>query len=300
VVERYRGALVRLLGRGEQYIRTVEEPVLADLAFQAVLRLHEELEKTEVELEGELEPLVERRDLLGQKLGLLDAYLRERGGRDPNCLATARIQLGLCLAAREQWTAREWEILEAIAYRRGGDILVANEYASRAATDAGVDDVEMAAMIHPYAERAEWTGFWAEAERLLEEIEFGLDPFPWVTGSDIFSSVWESPAWMLAAYGAVAGFHQRQTYGLLVRNYAAGSSVNLHALVVEPGRLTVQEARRSPAGAWVRHHYRPIGDGELRAAGRMGAQALLDKRSPGLEGSVVDQLLASASVPITR
>ena len=100
---------MNLLGRGVEFVRNAVEPALADLALQVVLRLHEKVESSLVEVDGEEHPLVELSDLLEQKLDLLDAYLRTRGGRDPQCLATARYHLAECLDHRELWTPLDWE-----------------------------------------------------------------------------------------------------------------------------------------------------------------------------------------------
>ena len=56
VLRRYRGALVQLLDRGIDYVRSAHDPALADLGFQAILRLHEELERTEVTVDDEVTP----------------------------------------------------------------------------------------------------------------------------------------------------------------------------------------------------------------------------------------------------
>ena len=85
---------------------------------------------------------------------LLDAYLRERDGRDPNCLATARVHLGVCLMARDQMEPLDWETLERLAHESARDVLAVQHYASRAAQDAGVDLGDLELMIRPYAERA--------------------------------------------------------------------------------------------------------------------------------------------------
>jgi hypothetical protein len=276
VLKRYRGSLVKLLERGISYVCKIESVVLADLAFQAVLRLHEELETTIVTVDDEQQPLVEPADLLSQKLRLLDAYLRERNGRDANCLATARVHLGACLRDREHWSPLDWETLEALAHRRGGDILVAHQFAQRAADDARVDLGQMTLLIDPYAERAEWGGFIVEAERLLDDVDCGEDPFPWVAGSDWINQTANSPAWTLAGYAAIAGYRDQQRYGILIRTRHPKTSFTVHALVVDPRSRTTFEAVHWTHGVWNLREYRHSAERHLVRAGRIGSESIVD------------------------
>jgi hypothetical protein len=277
VLHRYRGALVMLLDRGVDYVRNASEPALADLGFQAILRLHEELEHTEVTVAGELLPLVERNSLVTQKVRLLDAYLRERDGRDANCLATARTHLGVCLMAREQMQPLEWETLERLAHERAADILDDNPFAARAAQDAGVELGDLELMIRPYAERADWAGLGVEAERLLDDPDIGDSPFPWVTGSDWFATTVVSPAWKIIGYGAIAGWQHRSCYGILVRNRQPKTPFDAHAVVVDPSTGSIHEAfRRVTRRQWVVRTYTHVSEGNARKTALMGPDSILE------------------------
>lgn len=277
VLHRYRGALVKLLERGVEYVRVAREPALADLGFQAILRLHEELEQTEVTVDEELLPLVERSALICQKVRLLDAYLRERDGRDVNCLATARTHLGLCLMARDQMQPLEWEALERLAHERAADILESNPFAARAAQDAGVELGELELMIRPYAERADWAGLGVEAEHWLDDPEIGESPFPWGSGSDWFPTTAVSPAWKIVGYGAIVGWQHRSCYGVLVRNRQPKTTFDAHAVVVNPSTGSIHEAfRRVTDTQWVARTYTHVSEGNARKTASMGPDSILD------------------------
>ena len=306
VLLRYRGALVKLLERGIEYIRKAHEPALADLGFQAVLRLHEELERTEVTVDGEVLSLVERDSLLSQKVALLDAYLREREGRDPNCLATARAHLAMCLTAHEQLEPLEWETLERLAHTYATELLGDNPFAARAAEDAGVELGELDLLLRPYADRADWSGLGVEAERLLDDVDVGDLPFPWVAGADWFASTVVSPAWKLVGYGSVAGWQTRSQYGAVIRNYQPNSPVDAHAVVVDPSSAVIYEAfRRSADKQWQLRTYRHVSEGYARKSGEMGPDSILDHvgRSPYRDldvtstAPVVELLRATEELP---
>lgn len=307
VLNRYRGALVQLLERGVGYVRSTNDPVLADLGFQAVLRLHEELASTQVSVADEVQPLVEPEQLLPQKVRLLDAYLRDRAGRDPNCLATARVHLGLCLRAREQFDPLDWEILERVAHERASDLLRENPFAARAATDAGVDGAELDPMIRAYAERSEWAGFIVEGEQYLDDVDGGDIPLPWVSGADWLSSTTLSSAWKLVGYGAVPGYRHRQRYGVVVRNLQPRPKFTTHAVLTDPARLTIYEAFKRPTdGVWVSRTYSPVTEGRARKTADTGPDSLLDdcRRAPyadvDLDGNhpLVELLLAAGELAI--
>lgn len=264
VLARYRGALLKLLERAVEFVREAASAPLADLAFIAILRLHEELVRTQVTVDDELQPLVDPSSLLEQKVALLDAYLRDRDGRDPSCLATARAHLGVCLTAREHLSPLAWEKLERLAHARAEDVLAENPYAERAAQDASVELGDLDLLIRPYAERADWGGFVVFAESEYDRIDCGDDPYPWVSGSGWFASTTMSPAWRVVAYGAVAGFQQRQHYGTYVRNAKSDSTLAAHAVVVDPVAACIYEAfKRRGDGQWLVRRYWPVSQGKL-------------------------------------
>jgi hypothetical protein len=73
VLSRYRNSLVQLLRRGKEFVQIVADRDLAELALQSVLALHERIERSPIEVDGEQQTLVEQDELLRQKLALLDA-----------------------------------------------------------------------------------------------------------------------------------------------------------------------------------------------------------------------------------
>jgi hypothetical protein len=277
VLARYRGELIKLLGRGADFVRGADSAALADLAFVAVLRLHEELVRTEVIADEESQPLVEPHALLEQKVTLLDAYLLDRGGRDPSCFATARAHAGLCLTQREHLSPLAWETLERIAYRCGADLLAANPHAERAARDAAVEPGDLELLIRPYAERADWGGFIVFAEAELGDVDCGDEPYPWVAGAGRFNTTTLSPAWRVVGYGAIAGFAHRQRYGVHIRNKNADAPHAAHALVVDPAQKQLHEAfRRKTDGRWLMRTYSPVSEHKVAKTAEMGPDWLLD------------------------
>lgn len=277
VLSRYRGALLKLLERGAAFVREAESAALADLAFVAILRLHEELVRTEVTVDDESQPLVDPSSLLEQKVALLDAYLRDRGGRDPSCLATARAHLGVCLTAREHLSPLAWEKLERLAHEHAADVLAENPYAERAAHDAAVELGDLELLIRPYAERADWGGFVVFAESELDFVDCGDQPCPWVSGAGWFASTTMSPVWPVVGYGAVAGFQQRQQYGVYVRNTKSDSHIAAHAVVVDPAGVRIYEAfKRRADRQWLVRNYSPVSQGKVERTATMGPDSLLD------------------------
>ncbi|MHB8641416.1 MAG: hypothetical protein ACYDA3_00795 [Gaiellaceae bacterium] len=277
VLNRYRGALLKLLDRGVAFVRDAESPVLADLALIGVLRLHEELAQTQVTVDDESQALVDPSALVDQKVALLDAYLRERDGRDPSCLATARAHIGLCLKAREQLSPLAWETLERIAHQRAADLLADNSYAERAAQDAAIELGELDLLIRPYSERADWAGFIVFAENDLDDVDHGEMPFPWVSGTGWFTSTTDSPVWPVVGYGSVAGFQQEMSYGAHARNTKLQTSVAAHAVVVDPVHCRIHEAfKRSSDGQWLMRTYAPVSQGRVEKTGSMGPDSILD------------------------
>lgn len=286
VLKRYRNALVKLLERGVAFVRDAESAALADLGFIAILRLHEELGQTQVTVDDETQALVDPSDLAEQKVRLLDAYLHDRLGRGPDCLATARAHIGLCLKAREQLTPLAWETLERITHERAADLLADNPYAERAAQDAAVELGDLDLLIRPYAERADWSGFVVYAETQLEDVDCGETPFPWASGTGWFTTRPLAPTWPVIAYGAVAGFQQQMRYGVYAQNTKLQTPTAAHAVVVDPAHGRLFEAfKRSGDGQWLMCTYAPVTQGRVEKAGSMGPDWLLDdaNRSQYLE-----------------
>ena len=286
VLSRYRGALVDLLERGVVFVREAESAALADLAFVAILRIHDELVHTEVTVEDEPQPLVDPHQLLEQKIALLDAYLRQRDGRDPSCLATARAHIGLCLRAREQLSPLAWETLERIAHQSAADLLSDNPLAERAAQDAAVELGDLELLLRPYAERADWGGYVVFAEGELDYVDCGANPFPWVSGAGWFSTRPTSPVWSIVGYGAVAGFQERTPYGVFARNTKGQPAPAAHAVVVDPARECIHEGyKRASDGQWMMCTYSPVTQGRVEKTGSMGPDSLQPDvdRSPYLE-----------------
>jgi hypothetical protein len=276
VLTRYRNSLVRLLRRGTAFVAQATDPALADLGFQSILGLHERIERSPVEVEGRPETLVEEDELLRQKLALLDAYLRIRAGREPLCLATARVHLAKCLAARGAWTPLEWEQLETLAYRDGALILAANDYAATAATDAGESLADISERLRPYAERSGWDGYLVQADEILDNADIRTEPFTWVEGEDWIEALENSPAWRLIGYGAVVGFRDRQPYGVLVRNSLPRSKHLAHLLVCDPAAHSLHELfLRAADRRWLGRTYRSVNEGDVDDTGKFGAEGLL-------------------------
>jgi hypothetical protein len=310
VLKRYRTALLSLLNRGSAFIRGARRQVLADLAFQAVLRLHEQIGRLEVTVDDEDVHLIEPDVLLREKLDLLRAYLADRGGSDPACLATARIHLADCVARREFWTPLEWESLEALAYRSAARIVASREHVAEAAEDACVDLDEATARLQPYADRTDWIGYIDEAENHLYDIDFDEAPLIWVAGKGTFREIDASPAWAVIGYGAIAGFQTQSPYAVIVRNTSTRGPHSDHAIAVDPARgVLFEAARRRTDGCWLARQYHPVREHQLDTAGRLGPQVLLDTcaRSPfretgvgGLTPSLLRDLLMLSAGTLQR
>lgn len=166
--------------------------------------------------------------------------------------------------------------IKRIAHARAADLLVDNPYAERAARDARVDLGELELMIRPYAERAEWTGLLVEAEQHLDDVDGGDEPLHWVSGAEWFPNTVQSPAWKLAGYGAVAGFHGRQRYGILVRNRQKKTNVLAHAIVVDPATTSIHEAFERANGTWTCRTYSPTTEGLVAKTAVTGPDSILD------------------------
>jgi hypothetical protein len=276
VLTRYRNSLVGLLRRGTDFVRDVRDPDLADLGFQSVLGLHDRIERSPVEVDGQTETLVEIDELLRQKLSLLDAYLRSRDGREPVCLATARVHLAKCLGTKSLWTPLEREQLETIAYRSSATILASDAYAAAAAADAGESLAEISELLRPYAERSAWDGYLTQADEILDNADIRTDPFICVEGDDWVEALESSPAWRLIGYGAIAGFRDRQPYAVLIRNSLARSNYLAHLLICEPKSHRVHELfQRAADRRWLARTYSPVEEGDVDDAGKFGAEGLL-------------------------
>jgi len=309
VLSRYRNSLVHLLRRGTEFVAHVADPALADLGFQSILGLHERIERSPVEVEGRMETLVEEDELIRQKLALLDAYLRQREGREPLCLATARVHLAKCLAARTAWTPLEWEQLETLAYRNGALILAANDHAAAAARDSGESLADVNERVRPYAERSAWDGYLVQADEILDNADIRTEPFIWVEGDDWIEALENSPAWRLIGYGAVAGFRDRQPYGVLVRNSLPRSNHLAHFLICEPAAHRLHSLfLRAADRRWLSRTYKPVNEGDVDDAGKFGVEGLLQagadrtsfKQVTTFEGIIGDLLQAIQGEPAAR
>jgi hypothetical protein len=276
VLNRYRSSLVRLLTRGTEFIQNVDDPALADLAFQSILALHEKIERAPVDVDGEPQTLVPAEELLRQKLSLLDAYLRQRQGHDPLCLATARAHLAKCLAAKATWTPLEWEQLETLAYRTSAEILAASDHAAAAARDAGEALAEITERLRPYADRSAWDGYLIKADELLDDADIRTEPVIWVEGEEWIDALESSPAWRLIGYGAIVGFRDRHPYAVLVRNTMPRSKYLAHLLVCDPRARRLHELfQRSADRCWIGRLYSPVDEGMVDDVGKFGPEALL-------------------------
>ena len=135
----------------------------------------------------------------------------------------------------------------------------------------------MTARLKPYADRADWSGLFVEADRYLEWTEFGDEPFPWVTGQDWFDDTARSAAWRIAGYGAVAGYASASPYGAAIQNDNDRAPETEHLVLVEPSRNVVWEGiRRRTDGSWLLRTYSLVTEGLVAAAGRLGPEALAD------------------------
>ena len=289
---------MRLLDRGAEFIRRADRPVLADLAFQTVLRLHEQVAVVTVSVDDEEEHLIEPDTLRRQKLTLLAAYLGDRDGSDAHCLATARIHLAECIGAREFWTPLEWESLEALTYRAARRILANTEFVAEAAEDAQVDPAGASAWLERYAERSDWLGYFEEAEDLLDACRYDDSPCVWVAGDARFTDIDASPAWMLAGYGAIAGFASGESYAVVVRNTNPACHHTTHVLAVNPrGLVVIEAAKRRTDGRWLTRRYAPVRAHQLDIAGRIGPTGLIHNctRTPFMETDV--EYLGHSPVP---
>ena len=284
-----------MLGRGVAFVRGAESAALADLALVAILRLHEELAHTQVTVDDETQALVDPSQLVEQEVWLLDAYLRDRDGRDPSCLATARAHIGLCLKAREQLTPLAWETLERIAHQRGSDLLAENPYAERAAQDAAVQPGDLELLIRPYAERAGWDGYLMQAAEVLDYADLHTEPFLWVEGHDWIDSLESSSAWELIGYGAIVGFHDQQPYGVLVHNDAPRSNHLAHLVICDPAKHRLYELfQRAADHCWISRTYSPVTEGTVDDASKFGVQGILDAGTSRTPFAVVSDLSSLA------
>jgi hypothetical protein len=265
------------MARGSDFIVGTENAALGDLGFQAILRLHERLEQLVVDVAGESQLLIPREDLLRQKLVLLDAYLRRRAGRDPICLATARVHLAECLAEQRVWTPLEWEQLESLASRYSAILLASSVDATTAARDAELVLADIDARLQPYADRSDWDGYLARADEKLDGTDFGLDPLVWVSGIDWFAEVALAATWEIVGYGATVGFQSGQSYAVLARNGDGRCAHTAHALICDPRSKTLSEAvRRRVDGHWLLRTYSGVSEGTMDKVLKFRSQALAD------------------------
>jgi hypothetical protein len=124
----------------------------------------------------------------------------------------------------------------------------------------------------------------------------GDDPFPWVSGSDWFTSTTLSPAWKLVGYGAIVGWQSRVCYGVIVVNQQPKTNIAAHAVVVDPTASTIHEAfRRAGDGRWLSRKYTGMTEGSARKTGAMGPDSILDDCNRGLyeeiRGSTISPLV---------
>ena len=199
----------------------------------------------------------------------------------------------------------DWETLEAIAHTRGHDILVANQYVQRAADDVGTDPNESMMILKPYADRSGWDGYYVEAEQHLDVVDFGDEPFPWVTGEDWFDDIASSAAWKLVGCGAIAGYARGERYGVVVRSQVKRAPYSEHVLVVDPRMRIIHEgARRKADGQVVVRTYKGATEELVRKAGQMGPNAIDDdctrspfrKVEPMDDADPITELLAQSAV----
>jgi hypothetical protein len=183
--------------------------------------------------------------------------------------------------------------------KRAALILAANEFAAAAAADAGETLAEVSDRLRPYAERSAWDGYLVQADEILENADIRTEPFIWIEGEDWIEALENSPAWRLIGYGAIAGFRDRQPYGVLVRNSLPRSNHLAHLLVCDPAAHRLYELfLRAADRRWLTRTYRRINEGDVDDARKFGAEGLLqagaDRTSfeelTSLEG-VVGQLL---------
>ncbi len=118
-----------------------------------------------------------------------------------------------------------------------------------------------------------------------------------------------SPAWRLIGYGAVAGFRDRQPYGVLVHNSLPRSNHLAHFLICEPAAHRLHELfLRAADRRWLSRTYKPVNEGDVDDAGKFGVEGLLQagadrtsfKQVTTFEGIIGDLLQAIQGEPAAR
>ena len=112
------------------------------------------------------------------------------------------------------------------------------------AEDVGIDPAAATARLLPYAQRAQWSGFYERADRVLDLTDLEDEPFPFIRGKEWFDALDLSPAWQLAGYAAIVSFRQHSTYAVLVENLNGRSNRTAHLVAVDPSEHTLHEAWR--------------------------------------------------------
>lgn len=273
VVERYRKAFVDLLTRGVDFVRRASNGDLADLGFQVILQLHEQLATLRLTVGEKPEPLVHSNQLKRQKLTLLDVYLRQRHGEDPLCLSTAAYHLTECLRATG-WTAAEWELLESMAFEYSS-VLVAQNLGRDLDEGSQITPEVVRAWLDDYARRSDWDRVIAESTLPLRNVATGSGLLNWIAGSGKFKKQTDSPAWRVVARVAVAGFREDLPFGALVRNDDLDSNFSIHCIVVDKKSKTLYSAaRRRSDGGWVPRVFQPISMAMIEAMDRRGGDSI--------------------------
>jgi hypothetical protein len=314
VLDRYRGAFMRRLGEVVNFVRKADDQGLRDLAFQVALTQQERL-TIEVEVDGEMVPLIDPEALLRQRLQILEAYLR-RPSTDLRCLETARFHLASCLRERSMWTPREWERLETISYLHGRRVIESELPLQPVGSLFGMDADIAAAWIEELAARTDWSAIADHAGELIDDVQLESDPYPFLLGAASFSEISHapgregSPAWDVVGFGAVAGLADEAPFGVGVDNTGGAGNFDKHVVVVVPTEKRLFEmVRRRTDRRWLIRSYTPIGKRELEEAGRLGPTVLSETfRTPWEEtevaalpaacGPTVEALLAT--VPTSR
>ena len=128
--------------------------------------------------------------------------------------------------------------LEALAYATGAAILATNPFVNSVAEDVGIDPAAATARLLPYAQRAQWSGFYERADRVLDLTDLEDEPFPFIRGKEWFDALDLSPAWQLAGYAAIVSFRTSTPYAVLVENLNGRSNRTAHLVAVDPSEHT--------------------------------------------------------------
>lgn len=275
-LERYRRAFRRLFARGEGFLSSSRDPTLAGWAFTYLLRLVEDLGSNSVEVDGQKEALMPRRELRAISLDVLERYLG-RGEADPLCLATARAHLAVAIRDRSRYGSRDVERLEALAYRWAAELVaVPVDLPAPTAAVVGMDVATTISRLEDYAERSQWDGVLVRAQELLDGARLERDPWPALVGSVRGLDRPRSPAWSLLGFAAPVGFATPDPFGVLVENEGPGD-VEVHVVICVPAAKQIVEAwRRRRDGIWVERRYRaPTAGTVMQLEGVMGLSSTM-------------------------